>query len=88
MKAVENVNNTIAPKLVGMDPTKQEEIDELMIKLDGTDSKKNLGANAILGVSLAVCRAGAAYKGLPLYKWIAELAGNKNLVMPVPGWYY
>jgi len=84
LKAVENVNNTIAPKLVGMDPTKQEEIDELMIKLDGTDSKKNLGANAILGVSLAVCRAGAAYKGLPLYKWIAELAGNKNLVMPVP----
>jgi len=84
LKAVANVNNTIAPKLVGMDPTKQEEIDELMLKLDGTDSKKNLGANAILGVSLAVCRAGAAYKGLPLYKWIAELAGNKKIVMPVP----
>lgn len=84
LKAVENVNTIIAPKIVGLNPIEQEEIDELMLKLDGTENKSKLGANAILGVSLAVCKAGAAYKGIPLYKHIAELAGNKKLVMPVP----
>ena len=74
-KAVDNVNKTIAPALVGanLDPVNQKDIDEMMLKLDGTDNKNNLGANAILGVSMAVCKAGAAHKGnvscfLLLYK--------------------
>jgi len=83
---VNNVNNVIGPKILGMDCTHQEEIDEFMIGLDGTDNKGNLGANAILGVSLAVCRAGAASKGVPLYEYIAQLSGNseKKYVLPVP----
>ena len=56
----------------------------MMLKLDGTDNKNNLGANAILGVSMAVCKAGAAHKGVPLYRHIADLAGIKDVVMPVP----
>jgi len=84
LKAVSNVNDVIAPKLIGKDVTHQEEIDRLLLSLDGTDNKAKLGANAILGVSLAVARAGAAQKGLPLYKYIAELAGNKTLRLPVP----
>jgi len=84
LKAVNNVNSIIAPKLIGLDPTKQQEIDTLMINLDKTENKATLGANAILAVSLAVCRAGAAQKGVPLYKHIADLAGNKELILPVP----
>lgn len=89
-KAVDNINNIIGPKLIGMDPCEQREIDTFMIeKLDGTTNewgycKTKLGANAILGVSLAVCRAGAGTKKLPLYQHIAKLAGNEELVMPVP----
>ncbi|KAL1505288.1 hypothetical protein ABEB36_004883 [Hypothenemus hampei] len=85
-KAVNNINNTIAPEMLkqNFDVTQQEEIDEFMIKLDGTDNKSNLGANAILGVSLAVCKAGAAKRGVPLYRHIADLAGNKILILPVP----
>lgn len=52
--------------------------------MDGTENKTNLGANAILGVSLAVCKAGAAHRGVPLYRHIADLAGNKDVVLPVP----
>ena len=65
MQAVNNVNNIIAPELVKncVDPVEQEKIDEMMLKLDGTDNKNSLGANAILGVSMAVCKAGAAHKG-------------------------
>ena len=59
-------------------------IDDLLIKLDGTPNKGKLGANAILGVSLAVSKAGAAAKGVPLYQHYADLAGNKDLVLPVP----
>merc|ERR1712198_291920 len=55
-----------------------------MLKMDGTDNKNNLGANAILGVSMAVCKAGAAHKGVPLYRHIADLAGIKEVMMPVP----
>ncbi|CAG9532545.1 unnamed protein product, partial [Cercopithifilaria johnstoni] len=55
-----------------------------MLELDGTENKAKLGANAILGVSLAVCKAGAVHKGMPLYKYIAELAGTKQIVLPVP----
>ncbi|XP_047131059.1 alpha-enolase isoform X1 [Hydra vulgaris] len=85
-KAVENVNEIIAPYLISknIDCTNQKEVDQLMIELDGTPNKSKLGANAILGVSLAVCKAGAAQKGIPLYKHLADLAGNKDLILPVP----
>jgi len=92
LTAVKNINETIAPKLMGLDPTKQEEIDKMMVEtLDGSQnewgwSKAKLGANAILAVSMAVARAGAASKSQPLYKYIAELAGKPTdkYVMPVP----
>merc|ERR1711935_342550 len=83
-KAVENVNTIIAPALIGKDPTDQKLIDDLMIQLDGTKNKGKLGANAILAVSMAVSKAGAAEKDIPLYKHISELAGNSKLVLPVP----
>ncbi|KAG6427488.1 hypothetical protein SASPL_111733 [Salvia splendens] len=89
-KAVNNVNSIIAPALVGKDPTDQTAIDNFMVhQLDGTQNewgwcKQKLGANAILAVSLAVCKAGAAVLNIPLYKHIANLAGNKNMVLPVP----
>ena len=84
LTAVANVNEKIAPALIGMDPTKQEEIDRKMIELDGTPNKAQLGANAILAVSLAVARAGAAEKGVPLFRHVADLAGNSKLILPVP----
>ena len=62
----------------------QKEVDNLMLELDGTPNKEKLGANAILGVSLSLCRAGAGAQGIPLYKHIQHLAGIKELVMPVP----
>eukprot|EP00915_Cephaloidophora_sp_WS-2016_P011166 GHVH01016467.1.p2 GENE.GHVH01016467.1~~GHVH01016467.1.p2 ORF type:complete len:453 (-),score=106.99 GHVH01016467.1:72-1430(-) len=85
-KAVDNINKIIVPELLkkNLEPTQQKEIDEFMLQLDGTPNKAKLGANAILGVSLAVCKAGAAAKGVPLYKHIADLAGNKNIVLPTP----
>jgi enolase len=85
-KAINNVNNEIAPKLLAekFEVTQQTEIDEFMLKLDGTENKNKLGANAILGVSLAVCKAGAAKKGVPLYQHIADLAGNSNIILPTP----
>jgi enolase len=83
-KAVANINEHIAPALLGYDPTKQKEVDDKMKDLDGTDNKAKLGANAILAVSLAVAKAGAAEKGVPLYKHLADLAGNPKLVLPVP----
>jgi len=83
-RAVENVNSIIAPALIGKDPTDQKGIDDLMIELDGTKNKGKLGANAILAVSMAVSKAGAAEKDVPLYKHISELSGNTKLVLPVP----
>merc|ERR1712117_788651 len=85
-KALANIKDVIAPAIIkeNIEPTEQEKIDELMLKLDGTDNKNNLGANAILGVSMAVCKAGACHKGVPLYRHIADLAGIKDVVMPVP----
>ena len=85
-KACENVNKVLGPAVVGKDPTKQKEIDDIMLKLDGTPNKSKLGANAILGVSLAVCKAGAGCKKVPLYQHFADLAGNKQpkFTMPVP----
>mmetsp|Transcript_1198 Transcript_1198/g.1951 ORF Transcript_1198/g.1951 Transcript_1198/m.1951 type:complete len:462 (-) Transcript_1198:534-1919(-) len=84
LQAVANVNGPIAQKLAGMDVTQQSDIDKTMTDLDGTPNKGKLGANAILGVSLAVSKAGAAAKGVPLYKHYADLAGNSELVLPVP----
>ncbi|RLN72800.1 hypothetical protein BBJ28_00021324 [Nothophytophthora sp. Chile5] len=83
-QAVDNVKSVLAPKLLGADPTQQRELDALMIALDGTPNKGKLGANAILGVSLAVAKAGAAAKGVPLYQHFADMIGNKELVLPVP----
>ena len=80
-KAVENVNKTIAPTLVGMSALNQRAIDHAMLKLDGTKTKSNLGANAILGVSLAVAKAAANYLDIPLYRYIG---GTNTYVMPVP----
>ena len=77
LKAVANVNKIIAPKLKGKSPCAQREIDDLMRKLDGTDTKSKLGANALLGVSMAVCRAAALDAGLPLYAYIRQLHGGK-----------
>ena len=81
-KAVENVNQVIAPTLIGMDATDQRLIDKTMIELDGTPNKAKLGANAILGVSLAVARAAADSAGLPLYRYIGG-AGACRLPMPM-----
>src|SRR3989344_1941648 len=82
-KVVDNVNNIIAKALVGMDPLEQKAIDEVMIKLDGTKNKSKLGAIAILPVSMAVARAGAAVNKIPLYQHISNISGN-NLNMPLP----
>ncbi|XP_076910513.1 cytosolic enolase 3-like [Bidens hawaiensis] len=83
-KAVKNINEKIAEAIVGMDPILQNQIDQAMIDLDKTEKKGELGANAILAVSIAACRAGAAEKDIPLYKHIADLAGGGNHVLPVP----
>mmetsp|Transcript_5953 Transcript_5953/g.14297 ORF Transcript_5953/g.14297 Transcript_5953/m.14297 type:complete len:493 (-) Transcript_5953:184-1662(-) len=83
-KAVENVNTSIAKAVMGMDVTDQAAIDKAMIDLDGTPNKGNLGANAILGVSLAVSKAGAAANKIPLYAHYAKLAGNTKMSLPVP----
>ncbi|MBN1904531.1 MAG: phosphopyruvate hydratase, partial [Deltaproteobacteria bacterium] len=81
LKAVKNVNEIIAPSLTGMDPSRQAEIDRMLIDLDGTPNKKKLGANAILGVSMAVARAAAAQAGLPLYHY---LGGPGAFRIPMP----
>jgi enolase len=85
-QAVKNVNEIIAPALLAQNfkVTEQEKIDHFMLSLDGTKNKAKLGANAILGVSIAVCKAGAAEAGIPLYRHIANLAGHKEIIMPVP----
>src|SRR5215212_5818226 len=80
-KAVENVDSKIAPELIGLDPRDQEAIDALMIDLDGTPNKAKLGANAILGVSMAVAKAAAEASGLPLYRY---LGGPGAKTLPVP----
>jgi len=87
LKAVANVNEKIGPALIKeeIDVTDQTKVDEFLIKLDGTANKTELGANAILGVSLAVAKAGAAAKSVPLYAHISDLAGTKKpFVLPVP----
>jgi enolase len=86
LRAVENVNTKIAQVIVGMDVENQEEIDQAMIALDGSEDKSNLGANAILSVSMASTRAAALSQEVPLYEYIANLFGNPTDVyeMPVP----
>ncbi len=81
LKAVDNVNEIIAPEVIGMEAIRQIDIDTLMIELDGTPNKSKLGANAILGVSLAVARAAADYLGLPLYQYIGGVNARE---IPVP----
>ncbi|MCX8496890.1 MAG: phosphopyruvate hydratase [Akkermansiaceae bacterium] len=81
LKAVENVNSKLAPALLGYDATEQASIDATMLALDGTSTKKELGANAILGVSMAVAKAAASQLGVPLYKY---LGGPNAKVLPVP----
>lgn len=83
-KAVTNINEIIAPELVGKDASAQFELDQLMRDLDGTESKSKLGANAILAVSLALAKAAAISKKQPLYAYIAELTGTKQMTLPLP----
>ena len=80
-KAIDNINNIIAPKLIGVDATNQVYIDKMMIALDGTQNKSNLGANAILGCSMAVAYAAANAKGEPLFRY---LGGSNAKTVPVP----
>ncbi len=81
LQAVDNVNDIIAPEIIGMDATAQIEIDEVMIELDGTENKSKLGANAILGVSMATAKAAANAVGLPLYQYIGGVSARQ---LPVP----
>ncbi|MBR0297981.1 MAG: phosphopyruvate hydratase, partial [Bacteroidales bacterium] len=81
LKAAANINDKIAPAIIGMSAFDQRAIDKAMIELDGTPTKSNLGANAILGVSLAVAKAAAEYLGMPLYRYIG---GTNAYVLPVP----
>jgi len=81
LKAVSNVNEIIAPELIGKNPKRQKEIDHLMIKLDGTENKAKLGANAILGVSLAVAKAAAQDEGMSIFKY---LGGEDARRLPIP----
>jgi len=84
-KAIYNINSIIGPKLLKYDELDQERIDKIMITLDGTKNKSKLGANAILPVSIAVCRAGAVAKNLPLYKYIAKIyRGQAPVTLPRP----
>ena len=81
LKAVENINRKIAPEIIGKPAFEQRKIDEFLIKLDGTENKEKLGANAVLAVSLAVAKAAAVAKKIPLYRYIGGIAGN---TMPRP----
>ena len=81
LKAVNNVNKKIAQALVGQEASEQLQIDQRMIELDGTDNKANLGANAILAVSLACAKAAAQEQGLPLFRY---LGGEAPFIMPLP----
>ncbi|MFM6306741.1 MAG: phosphopyruvate hydratase, partial [Dolichospermum sp.] len=81
LKAVQNANEVLAPKLLGLDALNQEALDKLMISLDGSPNKANLGANAILGISLAAAKAGAESLGIPLYRYLGGPLAN---LLPVP----
>ena len=80
LKAIENVNGPIREALVGLSPFNQYAIDEILIELDGTDTKMKLGANAILGTSMAVCRAAANSEKVPIYRYL----GGIDIELPLP----
>src|SRR3990167_4631381 len=82
--AISNIETIIAPKLIGMDAAKQQEIDQTMITLDGTQNKGRLGANALLSVSIAVCRVSAKTAKLPLYLYIRQFIKHDNLTLRIP----
>jgi enolase len=84
LKAVDNVNSKIAPTLIGKDPTDQKSIDQQIIDLDGTPNKANLGANATLSVSQAICKVASLTQGLHQYSWLSQLTGEQPSVLPVP----
>ncbi|MFC1789929.1 phosphopyruvate hydratase [Patescibacteria group bacterium] len=84
LRAVANVNEIIGPKVVGTDPCQQEKIDQQILNLDQSQTKSNLGANAILSVSQGVCEAAALVKGVPIYKHVASLFGLDSYKMPMP----
>ena len=81
LRAVEHVNGELADAVIGLDATDQEDVDQVMIELDGTPNKARLGANAILGISLATAKAAAQACGLPLFRY---LGGPKARILPVP----
>lgn len=83
-KAIKNINTILNKKLKGMDCKKQQDIDNLMLKIDGTKNKSKLGANAILPVSMAVCKAAALENNIPLFEYISKISGRKNIRLPVP----
>jgi|TARA_Y100000310_G_scaffold240719_1_gene244605 enolase len=84
LKAVSNVNSKIARKLIGLDCRNQRKIDNVLIELDGTENKANLGANAVLGVSMAACKAGAFCSNKRLYEHIQKISNSKKLTLPIP----
>ncbi|MEK6984101.1 MAG: phosphopyruvate hydratase [Nanoarchaeota archaeon] len=84
LKAVSNVNNIISKKIIGMDCRRQRETDNVLIELDGTKNKSRLGANALLGVSMAVCKSGAICSNTEIYRYIQKLSNSKKLILPVP----
>jgi enolase len=84
LKAIENIEKVIAPQLIGRDPTKQQEIDNLMIQLDATPNKAKLGANAMLSVSIAVVKAGALASNQPLYVYISHLVQGNSVQVKLP----
>lgn len=84
IQAVNNVNKLIGPKVIGLEVTQQKTIDQVMLDLDGTDFKTNLGANALLAVSLAVAKAAAMDEKVPLYQYLARLYGSQAKVLPAP----
>lgn len=83
-KAIANIEEKIAPKVIGLNPIEQEQIDKLLIELDGTQNKSNLGANAVLAVSLALARAGALSEGKELFQYLGEKFGNNHYEHPIP----
>ena len=83
-KAVANINDIITPELIGHEAADQESLDRKMLELDGTDNKSNLGANAILAVSIAAAKAEAATEGIAFYQYIAKMTGARNMTLPLP----
>lgn len=84
LKAVDNVNSIISKKIIGLDCRNQKEIDKLMIELDGTENKEKLGANSILAVSMAACKAGALHNDIDLFEHIRRISGSKEVSLPIP----